>query len=155
MIISFFFLHLSFFCFADSFKINGTLHCSSFLFYPSTHSSVFALPSSLSVRLLSLVLPFHLLHSFLLHPRCSLPPLYLLILFLSSLSLCNPNVLYVVIKQCQTQKLFINNIKQKVSSNGWGGLCLYASLLLVRMHIRLCVCVANRQTSKMSPEAEW
>lgn len=47
------------------------------------------------------------------------------------LSLCNPNVLYVVIKQCQTQKLFINNIKWRVSSNGWGGLCLFASLLLV------------------------
>lgn len=35
--------------------------------------------------------------------------------------------LYVVIKQCQTQKLFINNIKQKVSSNGCGGLCLFLS----------------------------
>ena len=85
-------------------------HCTA----PSPLSSVLStsssrpppphLPSSLSLNLL---------------PLPPLPPsLYLSILFLPSLHLCNTNVLYVVIKQCQTQKLFINNIKQKVSSNG-------------------------------------
>ena len=56
-----------------------------------------------------------------IHPHDSLPsPPFLFF------HLCKTNVFYVVIKQCQTQKRFINNIKQKVSSNGWGGPCFFA-----------------------------
>lgn len=125
-------------------------HCTA----PSLSPLYSVLSSSSSLPPSSSSPPFLCLP--LLLPSPSLP---ISLFFLSSLHLCNANVLYVVIKQCQTQKLFINNIKQKVSSNGWGGLCLPSFCHSAYAHLSVCVCVcvsvANRQTSRMGPEAEW
>lgn len=76
----------------DHFLQCGPFVCSADLY---THYLPFSPPSFLA----SLIAPFPLLHFFILFIWCI------------------TNVLYVVIKQCQTQKRFINNIKQKVSSN--------------------------------------
>lgn len=114
---------------ADSFKINGKLHCpfpAPPLFFSPVHPSLFSLPHPLLLPLSHM-----LFSSTLIAPSFPHSSLF----FLSFLPLCNPNVLYVVIKQCQTQKLFINNIKQKVSSNGWCGLFFVHLLLEVHMHI--------------------
>lgn len=93
-------------------------------------------------RHLALLLLFHLSPSCSFHfnhPICT----YFCIRFLSSLLLCSPNVFYVVIKQCQTEKLFINTIKRIMSSNG----CLCAFLLLMKACTSVYLLVFNRHTS--------